>query len=108
MECSWLDEYLLSFPGAEKDFQPAWKWIRYKVRGKMFAAVCSPGPEYGTYGVHDLASLRCEMSEGEWLQSAYPEILPDFCPDKRTWTPTSWTGNCRGRSCGTCVAGPTA
>ena len=42
MRCEWLDEYLLSFPGGEKTYQPAWRMFLYKVRGKQFAAVCSP------------------------------------------------------------------
>ena len=39
----WLDGYLLSKPGAEQDFKVEWQWERYLVRGKMFAAVCTPG-----------------------------------------------------------------
>ena len=85
MKYDWLDEYLLTFPGAEKDYQPVWKWLRYKVRGKMFAAVCSPGREYGTYGGHDLVNLRCAAAEGELLRTAYQDILPGFYSDKRTW-----------------------
>ena len=54
MHYEWLDAYLLSFPGVEKDYQPVWQWFRYKVRGRLFAAVCSPGPEYKIYGGHDL------------------------------------------------------
>ena len=85
MKQDWLDAYLLSFPGVEKDYQPVWKWFRYKVRGKMFAAVCSPGPEYELYGGHDLLNLKCEPAEGELLRAAYPDILPGFYSDKRTW-----------------------
>ena len=85
MTYEWLDEYLLSFPGVEKDYQPVWKWFRYKVRGKMFAAVCSPGPEHKVYGGHDLLNLKCEPAESELLWAQYPEILPGFYSDKRTW-----------------------
>ena len=85
MRCEWLDEYLLSFPGAEKDYQPVWKMFLYKVRGKQFAAVCSPGENYRTYGGHDLVNLKCEAAEGELLRAQYPDILPGFYSDKRTW-----------------------
>ena len=85
MKQDWLDAYLLSFPGVEKDYQPVWKWFRYKVRGKMFAAVCSPGPEHKVYGGHDLLNLKCEPAESELLRAQYPEILPGFYSDKRTW-----------------------
>lgn len=85
MRYDWLDAYLLSLPGAEKDYKPEWQWFRYMVRGKLFAAVCSPGPEHRTYGGHDLVNLKCEPAESELLRAQYPEILPSFYTDKRTW-----------------------
>lgn len=85
MRYDWLDAYLLSLPGAEKDYKPEWQWFWYMVRGKLFAAVCSPGPEHRTYGGHDLVNLKCEPAESELLRAQYPEILPGFYTDKRTW-----------------------
>ena len=85
MRYEWLDSCLLSLPGAEKRYHPAWRMFLYEVRGKQFAAVCSPGENYRTYGGHDLVNLRCEPAEGELLQAAHPEILPGFYTDKRTW-----------------------
>ena len=85
MRYEWLDEYLLSLPGGEKTYQPAWRMFLYKVRGKQFAAVCSPAENYQTYGGHDLVNLRCLPAEGELLRQAYPDILPGFYADKRTW-----------------------
>lgn len=85
MKYEWLDEYLISLPGAEKDYKPEWAWFRYQVRGKLFAAVCSPGPEHKTYGGHDLVNLKCDPAETEFLRVQYPEILPGFYCDKRLW-----------------------
>ena len=85
MRCEWLDEYLLTFPGEEKDYQPEWNMFLYKLLGKQFAAVCSPGENYRTYGGHDLVNLKCEAAEGELLRARYPDILPGFYSDKRTW-----------------------
>ena len=85
MRYEWLDEYLLSLPGAEKDYKPEWQWFRYMIRGKLFAAICSPGPEHETYGGHDLVNLKCAPSRAEMLRAQYPEILPGFYSDKRTW-----------------------
>ena len=85
MRYEWLDEYLLSLPGAEKDYKPQWGWFRYMVQGKLFAAVCSPGPEHKTYGGHDLVNLKCDPQRSELLRAQYPDILPDFYSDKRTW-----------------------
>ena len=85
MRYEWLDEYLLSLPGAEKDYKPEWQWFRYMIRGKLIASICSPGPEHKTYGGHDLVNLKCAPSRAEMLRAQYPEILPGFYSDKRTW-----------------------
>ena len=55
------------------------------LRGKLFAAVCSPGPEHKIYGGHDLVNLKCDPARAELLRAAYPDILPGFYSDKRTW-----------------------
>ena len=85
MRYEWLDDYLLSLPGAEKDYKPEWGWFRYMLRGKLFAAVCSPGAEHKTYGGHDLINLKCDPARAELLRAEYPAILPGFYADKRTW-----------------------
>lgn len=85
MRYDWLDGYLLSLPGAEKDYKPEWGWFRYTLRGKLFAAVCSPGPEHGTYGGHDLVNLKCDPMRAELLRAEHPELLPGFYMDKRAW-----------------------
>ena len=85
MRYEWLDDYLLSLPGAEKDYKPEWGWFRYMLRGKLFAAVCSPGAEHNTYGGHDLINLKCDPARAELLRAEYPDILPGFYADKRTW-----------------------
>ena len=85
MNYAWLDDYLLSLPGAEKDYKPEWGWFRYMLRGKLFAAVCSPGSEHKTYGGHDLINLKCDPARSELLRAEYPDILPGFYSDKRTW-----------------------
>ena len=57
MRYEWLDDSRLCRPGAEKDYKTEWGWFRYMLRGKQFAAVCSPGPEHKTYGGHDRVNL---------------------------------------------------
>lgn len=85
MRYDWLDEYLLSLPGVEKDYKMEWQWFRYKIRDKLFAAVCSPEEKYRLYGGHSLVNLKCDPREAELLQARYPEVLPGFYTDKRTW-----------------------
>lgn len=85
MKYQWLDEYLRNKPGAEKDFKPEWGWDRYMLRGKLFAALCSPGPEHKTYGGHTLINLKCDPRRAELYRAEFPEILPGFYCDKRNW-----------------------
>ena len=85
MKYDWLDTYLLSLPGVEKDYKPEWGWFRYKLRDKLFAAVCSPrGMKDAAYNGHDLVNLKCDPARSEILRATYPEILPGFYCDKRT------------------------
>ena len=85
MKYDWLDTYLLSLPGAEKDYKLEWGWTRCQVRGRLFAAVCAPGPEHKTYGGHALVNLKCDPDRAGALRLVNPEILPGFYLDKRSW-----------------------
>lgn len=85
MKYEWLDSYLLAKPGAEKDFKEEWQWHRYMVRGKLFAAVCKPGPEHKIYAGHDMVNLKCDPRMAEGFRETYPEVLPGFYSDKRHW-----------------------
>lgn len=97
MKYEWLDEYLLSLPGAEKDYKPEWAWFRYMIRGKLFAAVCSPkGMKDAAYNGHDLVNLKCEPERAALLREAYPEILPGFYCDKRLWIAALLDGDLPG------------
>lgn len=82
---TWLDEYLLSKPGAEKDYKEEWAWHRYMVRGKLFAAICEPEEKYQIYGGHPLINLKCDPRMAEGFRETYPEVLPGFYSDKRHW-----------------------
>ena len=77
----WLDEYLRAKPGAEHDYKLEWQWDRYQVRGKLFAAICAPGPEHKTYGGHPLVNLKCDPRRSELLRAEFPDILPGFYCD---------------------------
>lgn len=97
LKYEWLDEFLLSLPGAEKDYKAEWGWFRYMLRGKLFAAVCSPrGMKDAAYNGHDLVNLKCDPARGEFLRAAYPEILPGFYCDKRLWIAVLLDGDLSG------------
>ena len=86
MKHDWLDGYLRSMPGAEHDYKLEWQWDRYMIRGKLFAAICTPGPEYKPpYSGRTLINLKCDPRLSAGFRESYPEILPGFYMDKRTW-----------------------
>ena len=86
MAYDWLESWLMSRPGAEHDYKAEWGWDRYMVRGKLFAAICSPSGMTDTrYNGHTLVNLKCDPRLGELLRERYPEVLPGFYCDKRTW-----------------------
>ena len=63
MKYEWLDAYLLSLPGAEKDYKIEWGWMRYQVRGKLFAAVVDVLDEIALE-VEDLTDEVMELGDG--------------------------------------------
>ena len=82
----WLDEYLLSKPGATKDYKVEWDWHRYMIGGKMFAFLTRPAEKYDPmYAGKDIISLKCDPMMSELLRANHPEILPGFYCGKLTW-----------------------
>ena len=61
---SWLEGYLLSMPGAVTDYKLEWQWQRYLVGGRMFAAVCTPGPEHAAHAGRTMVILKCDPRLG--------------------------------------------
>lgn len=80
MRYDWLDEYLLSKRAVEKDLQADWNWIRYKIGGKMFAAILLDDDDRPVF-----INLKLEPEEGEFLRGQYPDIIPGYYSDKRCW-----------------------
>ncbi len=82
----WLEDYLLSLPGAEHDYKLEWQWDRYMIRGKMFAATMCPGAEHDpAYAGHPIVNLKCDPRRSELLRAEFPFILPGFYADKKAW-----------------------
>lgn len=86
MKYQWLEEFLTGLPGVERDYKIEWQWDRYMIRGKMFAAICSPeGMKNEAYNGHTLINLKCDPRLAELYRAAHPEVLPGFYCDKRNW-----------------------
>lgn len=82
---AWLDAYLLSKPGAMRDYKPEWDWLRYLVAGKQFAAICTPDEKYKPHGGRTMVLLKCDPMLAELYRQQYADVVPGFYSDKRTW-----------------------
>ena len=80
MRYHWLDPYLCAKRSVTKDLQPVWNWVRYKLGGKMFAAICLDEKNQPYY-----INLKADPAEAEFLREQYADILPGYYSDKRTW-----------------------
>ncbi|WP_251448832.1 MmcQ/YjbR family DNA-binding protein [Vermiculatibacterium agrestimuris] len=81
----WLEDYLLSKPGAVRDFKLEWQWHRWLVAGKMFAALCTPDPKYAEHAGRTMVILKCDLRRAELYRAEFPDVVPGFYSDKRTW-----------------------
>ncbi len=81
----WLDAYLLEKAGAEKDYKAEWGWDRYLLRGKMFAAVCTPDPKHAPHAGRTMVMLKCEPRLAELFRQQYPDVVPGFYCNKENW-----------------------
>lgn len=102
----WLDKYLRAKPGAEHDYKLEWQWDRYMIRGKLFAAICSPGPEHKTYGGRPLINLKCDPGVLNFIGRSFPIFCPAFTAISETGSPFSWTVTYPKQFCGSCATIP--
>ena len=76
----WLHGFLAALPGVESDFKAEWGWTRYKVGGRMFAAVCQNerGEDY-------LLTLKADPVEAELQRAAFWRVFPGYYCTKHCW-----------------------
>ena len=97
MDYLWLDQYLLQLPGAASRWHPAWRMTLFEVRGKQFAARCTPEERYKTYGGRPLVNLRCDQRLIPGLREKFPELLPGFYTGREGWIAAMLDGELPGR-----------
>ena len=85
MKYAWLESYLLGKTGAEHDFKIEWQWDRYMIRGKMFAATCTPDPKYQPHNGRSMVMLKCEPLLAEMFRKEYSDVVPGFYCNKDSW-----------------------
>lgn len=76
----WLDAFLLSLPGVQKDFKAEWNWTRYMIGGKLFCAVC-----HDENGGDVYITMKLEPPRGEFLRAQYEDIIPGYYMNKTHW-----------------------
>ena len=81
MRYDWMDEYLMGKRAVTKDLQAEWNWIRYKIGGRMFAAILLDDNDNKPVYIN----LKLEPAEGEFLRAQYADIIPGYYSDKRCW-----------------------
>ena len=80
-----LEKHLSQKPGAIRYNKMEWKWDRWQVGGKLFAALCTPGPEHKEHAGRTMVILKCDPTMAEGFRAQYPEVVPGFYSDKRHW-----------------------
>jgi len=81
----WLEDYLLSKSGAVREYKLEWQWDRFLVAGRQFAAICTPGPQYKEYAGRTMVLLKCDPDRALLYRGEFPDVVPGFYSDKRTW-----------------------
>ena len=89
MKYDWIDRELLAKPAVTKDLQTEWNWIRYKIRDKMFAAICLDDAT----GKAVYITLKLAPDEGEFLRQQYEDIIPGYYMNKVHWNSIRADGN---------------
>lgn len=84
----WLDGYLLMKPGASKNLQKDWNWIRYALADKMFVALCLDEDDEAQY-----ITLKLNPDNGIALRDKYSDIIPGYYMNKKHWNSIKVDGN---------------
>ena len=119
----WLHGFLAALPGAESDFKAEWGWTRYKVGGRMFAAVCQ-----NERGEDFLLTLKADPVEAQLQRASFWRVFPGYYCTKHCWNsvylcdpartgrkslpafatpPQARKASCPRRFCATCAVRPT-
>lgn len=87
MKYEWLEGCFLQKKGVVKDFKEEWQWHRYKIRDKLFAAIC------GDQAGRPVISLKADPADSLFLRERYPDIAPGHYMDKKHWVSVQLEGN---------------
>ncbi len=88
MKYEWIDEFLLSKKGVNKDYKEEWDWLRYMIEDKLFCAIC-----YDENKTPQLITLKLDPEEGAFLREQYEDIIPGYYMNKTHWNSIKYDGD---------------
>lgn len=88
MKYEWIDEFLLSKKGVQKDYKEEWNWWRYMIGDKLFVAVCC-----GENREPFLITLKLDPVEGDFLRQQFDDIIPGYYMNKKHWNSIKFDGS---------------
>lgn len=81
-----LYEYLRNKKGVEIDYQEQWGWTRFKLRDKMFAAICADGTDDA------LLNIKAQPDYNDTIRRLHEDINEGYYMNKVHWNSVKLTG----------------
>lgn len=76
----WIQSFFEAMPGVTSDFKPEWGWTRFKLGGKMFAALLKDGE-----GEDFALTIKADPVEAELARATFWRVFPGYYCDKRCY-----------------------
>ncbi len=81
-----LENFLMSLRGVEKDYKKEWDWVRFNIRGKMFAAICADGTDGA------LLNIKAQPDYNDAIRRMHEDINEGYYMNKEHWNSVKLTG----------------
>ncbi len=87
MNYPWIDEYMLSKKGVEKEYKAEWETWRFMLKDKMIGLYSVDGEG------RSVITVKCEPGFGEMLRSSFVHIRPGYYMNKVHWNSVDLNGD---------------
>lgn len=82
-----LYDYLKDLKGVEIDYQEQWGWTRFKLRGKMFAAIVADGTDGA------LLNIKAQPDYNDTIRRLHEDINEGYYMNNEHWNSVKLTGS---------------
>lgn len=86
MKYSWLDEYIGTKKGVQKEYKAEWGVHRYMLSDKMIGMLGKDNED------RNIITLKCEPSFGEFLREQFDDVYPGYYMNKVHWNSLDMDG----------------